>query len=290
MMDFLCVLLTDVFSIEVAWIATWLFPIRRPAVFWCLILITAPLSRILSPLVHPYVSLVLYLVNFAVIPYLCWRGPRPWRMVFAAALVLVELAVEMGAVLIAAMAGYSDMRTLRMDPAAIVPIKMAGNAVMLLYGVGLRNLARRVTDEVPDSHMDRLAPFLVVQMIMPACFIMMFTTVVGLEDRRLVASFVLVMACCSLAGLIVIAMMVRFVAIERERLRARELATALDSCLKGVQSQLKLLEAEARSRHDRRNHMQVVDGLVSQGELAEAERYVAALLDTHDAQDGGERP
>lgn len=285
MMDVLARLLGHLITIEVAWIATWLFPVRNKPLFWALMIASCPFAEVVGGCGIPWVNLLFYLANYGLTPYLFWRGPRGWRLVFAAGLMMTELAAELEALAFAAVVGPTDIAALRGQAMAMVSIRPLAMGTMLVLGLLLRAAARRITRSAPSLRMGWFAPFFVLQMVLMVYPVMVLTAAVPVLDPALVPMFAAVFVGCLLASVAATALLARRMAAEREQLRAEEMHATLDACLDDTRRQLDALAREARLRHDRRNHMQALDGLLARGEMEEARRYVAALRAQDDAGD-----
>lgn len=268
-----------------ALVASWFLPMRRRALFFCCMLVL-PIAALFvaSPVTMTLGNIGGYLINYIVLPCLFWEGPLPIRIVCGFLLIASEFVVETFAGIVLSLAGVPLDR----DSGSLVLllVRLAGVLIILIVGRLMAHIvartiggdagARVVFRGLQRSAIWRYALFLIPQLVFFAAAIM---TLMKFRDTapQTFAIFLLAVIVCLAANAIALFSFGRCIAARRDSLRAEALERQL--VLNMEHARLCDVEAKraARFRHDQRNHLQTVLGLIERGQTERAETYVREL-------------
>lgn len=270
-------------------IAQWMLPMRRPVLFMALMVGVVPIFAFVlaSPTTMNVWNIVGFIGNYILLPSLFWAGPYWQRFICGFLMLFLQFTLEVCFGIVFVFAGWELSRdALSIEVLAIRIVNIGG---MLIGGRMLVYLTRRVlrpagalgTPEQTEQAM-RPRPYLIfffTQFIFvaQATFLLMTYR----KALPIVYAVVLVLIIICLAGdAAALTSLRRFNRAEAARARADALEDQLAIYISGARSTAREAERAARFRHDQRNHLQVLRGLVAQGETERARSYVATLRRT----------
>lgn len=253
-------------------------PLRYPKLFWVLevaFMVPASCADLMDWPAE--LRLTCWVLNFVAVPFVCWRGPRAWRLVFSAALLLTETCGEVAFMVMFSLLGYSadELRSTTFVMASVTRILICGLVIVVSFL--LRKQAARVTGEIPAAPLQWFGIFFTVQSVMMVCLIVQMVYSATIMDGWAMTGTLVSVAAAALSLVVSAVSMVRFGVAARDTERARQFEQAHDRCLAEGRETLASLERAARFRHDQRNHLQVLDGLLARGEREDAAAYVRGL-------------
>lgn len=281
MIELLNAFLMFCITLTVALVGSWLLPLKNRAVYWALMVAGHFFCLALGSAPN-YVQLIPFVVTFCLIPYLCWDAPRSHRLLCALSLLLLELAIEVLGLFILSLAGMSTVDQSVADKEIHAAGRIMGICMYLLMGLGLRKLVHHFTNN-PDElgwGTGLYTPFLILQTFMMLCLMPAIISYDSVVELPIAIAAGTALLGSMLITILAVLMLRRQARAALEQQRAASLQTMLDEYVVESQERMKTLEVSAQFRHDLRNHLQVVTGLVARGNHAEARVYVARLRET----------
>lgn len=272
-------------------IAIWLLPMPRPLPFLALSVGVMPFISLAcaSPVSMNVWNITGYLVNYAILPYLFWKAPRPHRFVCAILLLFFEFLFEMATGLVFACLGIPlDRDTGGLE---FFVVRCCNIALFLVMGrvaarVVAHTLGQSLGSPQRPHRAGRLAGtrqhgrsyllFFLMQFIFIAQATLLLMTYRN-NDPRVYLIMVALIAACFAVDVIALASWKRFAAAERARTHAAYLERQLDTHLAAVDAMREEAGRAARFRHDERNHLQALMSLIESGQTTRAASYAAEL-------------
>ena len=270
-------------------IAQWMLPMRRPGLFMALTVGVVPIFAFVlaSPTTMNVWNIVGFIGNYILLPSLFWTGPYWQRFICGFLILFLQFTLEVCFGIVFVFAGWELSRdAMSIEVLAIRIVNIGG---MLIGGRILAYLARRVfrptgAPGTPEQteHAVRPRPYLIF--FFTQCIFVAQATFLLMTYRKalpIVYAVVLVLiVICLVCDAVALTSLKRFNRAEAARARADALEDQLAVYISGARSTAHEAERAARFRHDQRNHLQVLRGLVSQGDTERARSYVATLRHT----------
>lgn len=280
----------------VALIATWFLPVRhRGLFFFCMVAAAVAAAFIASPTTMTAGNIAGFLINYIVIPCLFWEGPLSRRLVCGFLLISIEFATEIlisGAFAFAGMELNRDsggILRLVMRLVNIVVILIVGRAAANVIGNTIGGDAAKSASAEGYSAMAvwRYVVFLLPQLSFLIIGSMVLMTYRSTEPWVYVLFFTAIVVCL-VVDMIALLSFRRSIAAKRDVARAEVLERQL--ALHAESARAAGVEAghAARFRHDQRNHLQVVLGLIERGQTERAADYVRELRSGIAKEEGAE--
>lgn len=272
--------------------------------YWTSAIVCQILGNMLLPVgPDPIQRLVWFFIDYVLIPYLCWRGPRTVRAAAIALAVVAELIVETATMALYSMLGLPLAEEVTSDPLELV-VRLVGLAAIGLLGLVLRRLFARQREAIlahERAHATGAEPagpaaadgqpraeraesgapyvrFLATQgFVVLILYLAYFCGGLGVIPTPLALVMLGVTLFCAVADVAATFSMRRFNAAQRERARADGLADQLAVHADAARRMAREAERAARFRHDQRNHLQVLGALVERGEAERARAYAEEL-------------
>lgn len=270
----------------------WMLPMRRPGLFMALMVGVVPIFAFVlaSPTTMDVWNIVGFIGNYILLPSLFWTGPYWQRFICGFLILFLQFTLEVCFGIVFVFAGWELSRdALSIEVLAIRIVNIGG---MLIGGRLLAYLARRVfrpagapgAPGTPESteHAMRPRPYLIF-FFTQFIFVAQATFLLMTYRKALPIVYAVVLALiviCLAGDAVALTSLRRFNRAEAARARADALEDQLAIYISGARSTAHEAERATRFRHDQRNHLQVLRGLVSQGDTERARSYVATLRHT----------
>lgn len=268
----------------VALVATWFLPVRRRALFFVCMVGAAVLAVFLaSPTTMTVGNIAGYLVNFIVLPCLFWKGPLPKRLICAFLLVVIEFVTEILLTAVFAFAGV----TLDRDAGGLLLFVMRLVNIGVILGLGwavsrvVKNtIARDVEEREAEGYRSttfwRYGVFLLPQLAFLIVGSILFMKYRNAEPEAYVLFFT-AMVLCLAVDMIALFSLRQSLAAKRNAAQAEDLERQLALHVENARAADAELQRAARFRHDQRNHLQVMLGLIERRQTERAAEYVVEL-------------
>lgn len=273
----------------IALIATWFLPVRRRGLFFCCMIAAAVLATfIASPTTMTAANIAGFLINYIVMPCLFWKGPIPIRLVCGFLLMATQFVAEMLMGVVFTFAGVAldrdagSVLLLVTRLASAVAILVVGRAlayvVRCTIGRGVGRDAKRggAAARPREGGVWRYGVFLLPQM---AFLVIVSIVLMAYRDTE-PQTYVLVLAAtavCLSVDAVALLSFRRAMAAKRDALRAEALEGQLALHAERARAVDAEAERAARFRHDQRNHLQTLQGLIERGQTQRAIDYVRDL-------------
>ncbi len=270
-------------SLCLGWVPCRLVGIRRPVLYWALftVVVFLPDLGIVSQNVAAALAVVFLFIVFPA-AFCRVRGAAMRGLAAFMCLSIAVLGEVVGSAAYVLLFGgaINDAAAIAANPWAVVSVQVLDMACVL----GLARLLAPVTRGIAASQMPgaaRLAAW-----VMPAGFVSMaMLLTMGVScfpaDTALLAPIVLLAVACLAVNVLAL----RAIVLARQEAQERERAAALERQIDACLASYAKLEAQAtraaRLRHDARNHIGVLRGLVDAGKKDAALAYARALADEY---------
>ena len=280
----------------VALVATWFLPVcHRGLFFFCMVAAAVAAAFIASPTTMTAGNIAGFLINYIVIPCLFWEGPLSRRLVCGFLLISIEFATE---ILISGAFAFAGME-LNRDSGGILRLvmRLVNIAVILIVGraaasvigntIGGDAVKSASTEGSSATAVWRYVVFLLPQLSFLIIGSMVLMTYRSTEPWVYVLFFTAIVVCL-VVDMIALLSFRRSIAAKRDVARAEVLERQL--ALHAESARAAGVEAgrAARFRHDQRNHLQVVLGLIERGQTERAADYVRELRSGIAKEEGAE--
>ena len=271
----------------IALVATWFLPVRRRSLFFVCMVGAAVLAVfVASPTTMTVGNIAGYLINFIVLPCLFWKGPLLKRLICAFLLIVIEFVTEILLTGVFAFAGV----TLDRDAGGLLLLVMRLVNIAIILGLGWavsRVVKSTIGRDVEEGEAEGSRPatfwrygvFLLPQLaflVIGSILFMKYRT----AEPEAYALFFAAMVICLAVDMIALFSLRQSLAAKRDAAQAEDLERQLALHVESARAADAELQRAARFRHDQRNHLQVLRGLVSQGDTERARSYVATLRHT----------
>lgn len=269
----------------IACIATWFLPVRHRGLFYfCMIAAAVVAAFVASPTTMTVGNIAGFLINYIALPCLFWEGPLSRRLVCGFLLIVIEFSTEILISVAFVFAGVELNRdaggvlTLVMRVVNIVVILVIGRVAANVIGNTIGGDAAKVAlGEGPSTTaVWRYAVFLLPQLaflVIGSMVLMMHRN----SEPQVYVLFFVAIAVCLAVDMIALLSFGRSVAAKHDAARAEILERQLALHAESARAASAEAERTARFRHDQRNHLQVVLGLVERGQTGRAADYVRDL-------------
>lgn len=227
---------------------------------------------------------VLWLIYAFALPLFFWKAPLSHRILATSANTCLMFGIEL--IFGVAWISLTGTPNASYDAAYLnQAFSIFGRALFLmLYFPGANLLIRAGSklrsDELRETSLVPLCALVLVQIA-----VIEFLFLPGLSVLSAEASYYLVallaLVGCALTDISLFAASRRHFEAQRERSRADALEQNLRACLREEADCVEALRQAARIRHDLRNHLQVLDGLIQRGRADEARDYATRLRELY---------
>lgn len=286
-------------SLATGIVASWLLPTRRRALLLVLMVVWGlPIfSRNALTINSGVLNVLGYLVNFAVLPYLFWDAPRSHRIICAALVMLIEMISEAFFSLFLISLNIPLDRTL--SSFTHITARFIGVAIVLAAGKLFAWIVAHTLRQQPRTGVTAplrgngsLAPAdpardlgkqdgVYLLFLFPQFCFLLVTSFVLVTSTAVVWEVYLTLVILALLCLAIDAIALASLRRHTRALAAQERAHALEDQLAVHTAAVRAMRAQtdrmARFRHDQRNHLQAVRGLIERGGAERARSYVAEL-------------
>lgn len=276
-----------VISLCLGWVPCRLVGIRRPALYWALFtaVVFLPDLGIVSQNVAGAITAVfLYIVFPAVFCRVRGAATRALTAFMCLSVAVLGEVVGSAAYVLLFGGTINDAAAIAANPWPVVFVQVLDMACVL----GLACLLAPVTRGIAASEMPGAAQL--AAWVMPAGFVSMaMLLTMGIScfaaDTALLAPIVLLAGACLAVNVLALRSIVKARQEAQERARAAALEHQIDACLASYAELEAQATRAARLRHDARNHIGVLRGLMDAGEKSAALAYARELADEY--SDGG---
>lgn len=265
-------------NLEIAWVATQLLPMsaRNRKILYGVAFAQIALAWAVENWGPSVLNPLGFVLFYAVLPFLLWRGGRGERLVCSVVVLLIVLACEALALLVLSLVGIDLYGADEEAPVVMLACRIVYMGLMALFARIASLLIARARNGGDDGPLGWYGLFLAAQVVMlNALWFVAFAS--ELADPNALSGFVLTIACCFAADVVALVSLERHGAALRERQRANLLESRLSGYLEESRDLVVGAADVARFRHDWRNHLQVVRDLVARGEADEARAYISDL-------------
>lgn len=261
-----------------------ILPVRRKrALVASLIVPNALISMLRYQLMGNPLS-VLWLIYAFSLPLFFWKAPLSHRLLATSANTCLMFGIEL--VFGAAWIALTGTPNASYDAAYLNPVfSILGRVFFLVLYLPGSSLLIRVgralrSDELRESSLVPLCALVLVQIA-----VLEFLFLPGLSSLSAEVSYylaaLLALSGCALADTSLFVASRRHFEAQRERDCADALEQNLRTCLREEADCMDSLRQAARVRHDLRNHLQVLDGLIQRGRTDDARAYVGRLRELY---------
>lgn len=261
-----------------------ILPVRRKrALVASLIVPNALISMLRYQLMGNPLS-VLWLIYAFSLPLFFWKAPLSHRILATSASTCLMFGIEL--VFGVAWIAITGTPNASYDAAYLHPLfSILGRAFFLvIYFLGASLLIRAGralrSDELRESSLVPLCALVLVQIAVIEFLFLPGLGALSTEVSYYLAALLALVGCALADASLFVASRRHFEA-QRERGCADALEQNLRSCLSEEADCVESLRQAARIRHDLRNHLQVLDGLIQRGRADEARGYVARLRELY---------
>ncbi len=275
-----------VVSLCLGWVPCRLVGIRRPVLYWVLFtaVVFLPDLGIVSQSVAGAITAVFLYVVFSA-AFCRVRGASMRLLIAFLCLSIAVLGELVGSAAYVLLFGgtINDAAAIAANPRPVVFVQVLDMACVL----GLARLLAPVTRGIAAQEMPaavRLAAW-----VMPAGFVSMaMLLTLGIScfpaDTALLAPIVFLAAACLAVNVLALRAIVKARQEAQARARAAALELEIDACLASYAELEAQATRAARLRHDARNHIGVLRGLMDGGEKDAALAYARALADEYGSE------
>lgn len=268
-----------------ALVATWFLPVRRRCLFFvCMIAAAVVATFVANPTGMAATNIAGFLINYIVLPCLFWEGPLLTRLICGFLLIAVQFSSE---ITLAAALSLAGMALDRDAGSALLLIMRLVNAVFdLIVGWILAFVVRRtigcsvahdaLADEPWSVGVWRYGVFLLPQFAFLVVVSMAFMGYRDTEPQTYALVFLISIVCLAVDAIALLAFR-RALAARRDAARAEALERALALHAENARAADEEARRAARFRHDQRNHLQSVLGLIERGQVQRAVGYINDL-------------
>lgn len=247
-------------------------------------------ALVASPTGMTAVNIAGFLLNYIVLPCLFWKGPLPTRLICGFLLVATQFAGELLLGVVFSLAGVAFDR----DAGGLFLLAMRLVNIALILGVGwvLGNVVRRTIGRAANQEAQgtqgaepeapqavavwRYGVFLLPQLAFLVVSSMSLMSYRDTEPQTYVLILLAAVACLAVDAVALLAFR-RALAAKRAAAQAEALEQQLALHTENARAMDAEAQRAARFRHDQRNHLQTVLGLVERGQTDRAAEYVAEL-------------
>lgn len=259
-----------------------ILPVRRRGALVAAAVVPNVLVSVLRLVERGNSGSLLWMLYELLLPLPFWRAPLAHRLLASSASICLKLALEMlmGVVWILA----TGTPNASYDAASLSPVlSVLGRVLFLVLYLGGATLLLRAGSRIRSDAVRRmsLVPLCALVMVQVAVIELLFLpgfAELGGEVPYYLGGL-LVLVVCVLADVALFAASRRYFEERGEREYADALERSLDECLREEAARMTVLRDAARVRHDLRNHLQVVSGLISRGRVAEAGAYARRMAE-----------
>lgn len=268
----------------IALVATWFLPVRRRALFFVCMVGAAVLAVfVASPTTMTVGNIAGYLINFIVLPCLFWKEPLLKRLICAFLLLVIEFVTE---ILLSGVFVFAGV-TLDRDAGGLLLLVMRMVNIGLILGLGWavsRVVENTIGRDVEEGEAEgsrtatfwRYGVFLLPQLaflVVGSILFMKYRT----AEPEAYALFFAAMIICLAVDMIALFSLRQSLAAKRDAAQAEDLERQLALHVENARAADAELRRAARFRHDQRNHLQVMLGLIERGQTERAAEYVGEL-------------
>lgn len=255
-------------------------PVRRPKLFLACMILCGPLNY-LTPSENLAAAWFFagFVLNYFVVPFVFWQGPPPRRILCALLLSLWLLVAEMFAAFMFVVMGVPVVQG--GIPSSAKWLMLAPQSAFIILGDSLIGRFLRSTPAMGGLFSQYPPQYYlpILLQLFAALGVAQFASNISLDDLSFYVVLSLLCVLLLFEGVAVLFSMERYSAAMLEHDREQALERMLNEALNQSHEAIAACEQSARFRHDQRNHLQVLSGLIDRGELDEARRYAHELCE-----------
>ena len=261
-----------------------ILPVRRKRLLIALDIVPNILISVLRYQLRGNPLSVIWLIFAFALPLFFWKAPLSHRILATSANTCLMFGIEL--VFGTAWIALTGTPNASYDAAYLHPaFSVFGRLLFLaLYfpGASLIIRAGRAlrSDELRESSLVPLCALVLVQIAVLEFLFLPGLSALSTEVSYYLTAFAALVGCALADASLFVASRRHFEA-QRERDCADALEQNLRSCLSEEADCVESLRQAARIRHDLRNHLQVMDGLIQRGRADEARSYAGRLRDLY---------